>query len=122
VRSDRFREAVEASDLEAFVAAFAPNFTLRGPVNAEPLVGKDQLRALFEILFETFEDLRFTESFASRAGGEVLHFVWRLGDSEVEGVDMLHFDDAGLIDDYRVMVRPLSAVRALEDAVWSRVR
>jgi hypothetical protein len=48
----------------------------------------------------------------------VLHFRWRLGDREGEGVDMMRFDGDGLIEDYRVMVRPLSAVVALRDAAF----
>jgi hypothetical protein len=51
----------------------------------------------------------------------VLHFLWRLDGEEVEGVDMLHFDSDGLVDDYRVMIRPLAAVIALRDAVWSQL-
>jgi hypothetical protein len=34
---------------------------------------------------------------------------------------MLHFDASGLIEDYRVMVRPFAAVQALRDAVYSRL-
>jgi hypothetical protein len=39
----------------------------------------------------------------------------------VEGIDLLHFDDDGLIDEYTVMVRPLSALVGLRDAVWSQL-
>jgi hypothetical protein len=51
----------------------------------------------------------------------VLHFRWRLADQEAEGVDMTCFDANGLIEDYTVMVKPLSAVVALRDAVWSQI-
>jgi hypothetical protein len=54
-------------------------------------------------------------------GAEVLHFLWRLGDKEGEGVDMMRFHDDRLIEDYRVMVRPLSAVVALRDAAFSQL-
>ena len=40
---------------------------------------------------------------------------------EGEGVDMMRFDEDGLIEDYRVMVRPLSAVVALRDAAFSQL-
>ena len=55
----------------------------------------------------------------SNDGAEVLHFLWRLGDTEGEGVDMMRFDGDGLIEDYRVMVRPLSAVGAARCCVLS---
>jgi hypothetical protein len=68
-----------------------------------------------------FEDLAFVGSYTSSDGAEILHFLWRLGDKEGEGVDMMRFDEDGLIEDYRVMVRPLSAVVALRDAAFSRL-
>ncbi|NEJ74996.1 nuclear transport factor 2 family protein, partial [Rhizobium phaseoli] len=46
-----------------------------------------------------------------------LMFKARVGDREVHGCDFLHHDDAGLIDEFCVMVRPLSGARALSDAM-----
>ncbi len=121
MRCDAFREAAEALDVDATMAALSPAVILRSPVRAEPLRGRDAVTALFTILFGAFDDLRFVEAFTSGGGGELLHFTWRIGDQEAEGVDLMHFDEAGLIDDYRVMVRPLSALIALRDAVFSQL-
>jgi ketosteroid isomerase-like protein len=120
VKSDAFRAAVEASDLDAFIETLSPSVVLRGPVRSQPIEGRDALRDLFAILFRAFEDLRFVAAYSS-ADGDVLHFLWRLDGEEVEGVDMLHFDSDGLVDDYRVLIRPLAAVIALRDAVWSQL-
>src|SRR5512133_1706586 len=76
---------------------------------------------LFAILFRVFEDLRFVGTYTSSDGAEVLHLLWRLGDKEGEGVDVMRFDEDGLIEDYRVMVRSLSAVVALRDAAFSQL-
>jgi len=51
----------------------------------------------------------------------VLHFRTRVGDRDVEGIDMLRFDADGLIEDFTVMVRPLSAAMALRDAVGAQL-
>jgi len=121
MRCDAFRAAVEALDLDATVATFAPTIVLRSPVRDEPLHGVAMVRPLFAILLRTFEDLQFLESFTSVDGGELLHFRWRLGDRQVEGVDMMHFDVNGLIDDYAVMIRPLSALMAMRDSVFAQL-
>lgn len=121
MRCDAFRAAAEALDVGATMAALSPDVVLRSPVRDEPLRGKDAVTGLFVILFGAFDDLRFVEVYTSDDGGELLHFTWRMGDQEAEGVDIMHFDDAGLIDDYRVMVRPLSALLALRDAVFARL-
>jgi hypothetical protein len=36
-----------------------------------------------------------------------------VGTRDVRGVDLLHFDDEGLIDEVTVMVRPLTGLQAL---------
>jgi hypothetical protein len=118
-KSDSFRKAVEALDLDATVATFSQSIVLRSPVRYEPLEGRQAVGGLFAILFRVFEDLRFVGSYTSSDGAEVLHFLWRLGDRE--GVDMMRFDGDGLIEDYRVTVRPLSAVVALRDAAFSQL-
>jgi hypothetical protein len=76
---------------------------------------------LFAILFRVFENLRFVGSYTSSDGAKscISCGVW--GDTEGEGVDMMRFDGEGLIEDYRVMVRPLSAVVALRDAAFSQL-
>jgi hypothetical protein len=121
MRCDAFRQAVEKLDLDATMATFAPTIVLRSPVRDEPLRGKEAVKKLFAILLRTFEDLRFLESFTSGDGGELLYFQWRLGDRQIEGVDLMHFDDDGLIDDYAVMIRPLSALEAMRDAVFAQL-
>jgi hypothetical protein len=121
MKCDGFRTGVEALDLAATLAQMSPSIVLDSPVADEPFDGKEAVASLFTILFRTFEDLRFVEAYSSATGAEVLHFRWRLGEREVEGVDVMRFDQQGLIEDYRVMVRPLSAVLGLRDAVWSQL-
>jgi hypothetical protein len=121
MKSDAFRRAVEGSDRDAILAQMSETIVLHSPVKHEPLEGKEAVGALFKILLRTFEDLRFVGTYASNDGDEILHFRWRLGDQEVEGVDMMHFDAEGLLEEYTVMVRPLPAVLGLRDAVFSQL-
>ena len=44
-------------------------------------------------------------------------FEARIGDVAVEGCDFLHLDGSGLIDEFTVMVRPLSAAQTLATAM-----
>mgnify|MGYP006337178153 CR=1 FL=1 len=43
----------------------------------------------------------------------VLEFNCRLGDIEVDGIDMIEWSDAGQITRFKVMVRPLKALQVL---------
>jgi ketosteroid isomerase-like protein len=122
MKSDAFRSAAEAMDLDATIAQMSADVVLRSPVVTEPFHGKEALRKVFAVLYRVFEELEFIGSYASADGSsEILHFRWRIGDEEAEGVDMVRFDAEGLIDDYRVMVRPLSALLKMQEAVWSQL-
>ena len=119
--SDVFRKAVEASDLEAAVACFSPDAVLHSPVTFKPFEGRDAIAVLFAILFKTFEDFRYVGEFQASDGSAVLHFRTRVGDRDVEGIDMIKTGADGLIEDFTVMVRPLSAVTALRDAIGAQL-
>ena len=78
------------------------------------------LTALFFLtgMLETFQDFRYTDELY----GETVHgliFGAHVGDHQLDGIDLLRFDDAGLIDDFTVMIRPLSALEHLRDIVTS---
>lgn len=119
--ADAFRKAVEAFDLEAAIACLSPDVVLHSPVTFKPFVGRDAVAALFAILFKTFEDFRYVEEFHGEDGSAVLHFRTRVGDRDVEGIDMIKPSSDGLIEDFTVMVRPLSAVTALRDAIGAEL-
>lgn len=119
--ADAFRKAVESLDLDATVACLSPDITFHSPVTFKPFEGRDAVGVLFGILFKTFEDFRYVGEYGSKDGSTVLHFRTRVGDRDVEGIDMIHVGGDGLIDEFTVMVRPLSAAMALRDAVGSQL-
>ena len=110
MKSDAIRRCLDERDLDGALAQLSPSVVLHHPAADEPFEGKDAVAHLFEILFRRFEDLHCVGTYTSEDGGELLHLRWRLKDQEFEGVDMMRFDAHGLIDDYTVMVRPLSGV------------
>ena len=118
---DAFRKAAESMDLDAAIACLAPGVVLHSPVTFKPFEGREAVAVLFGVLFRTFEDFRYVAEFEGEDGSAVLHFRTRIGDRDVEGIDMLRFDPDGLISDFTVMVRPLSAVTALRDAIGSQL-
>jgi len=120
VSAEAFRKAVESFDLNAALACLAPDIVFHSPVTFKPFEGREAVAVLFGILFRTFEDFRYVGEFSSDDGA-VLRFLTRIGDREVEGIDMIHTRDDGLIDEFTVMVRPLSAAMALRDTVGAEL-
>lgn len=121
--SDRgaFRRAVEARDLEAMTAAFREDARLHSPVTHKPFEGRPAIRRLLGILLEVFGDFRYTDELEASDGTLALIFRARVGERELQGLDLIRFDEAGAIRDFTVMVRPRSAIEALMAEVGARL-
>lgn len=114
-------KAAETRRLGDIVEAFAEDAVLHSPVQFKPFEGRAAITQLLGILVEVFEDFRYTDQLESDEGALGLIFRARIGDREVEGLDLLRFNDAGLIQDLTVMVRPRSAIEALLAEVGPRL-
>ena len=76
---------------------------------------------LLRAVFEVFEDFRYVDELASADGGHALIFAARVGDRQLEGMDLLYDDAAGRITRFTVMVRPLSGALALAEAMKAKL-
>jgi hypothetical protein len=120
-RISPFRAAVEARDLDAVSAALAPDVVLHSPVTFHPYTGREAVGALLSLIAETFEDLRYTDELHGPDGVQALVFRTRVGEREIEGLDLLRLDADGLVADLTVMLRPLSGLVALAQAIAPKV-
>ncbi|MGH2837562.1 MAG: nuclear transport factor 2 family protein [Thermoleophilaceae bacterium] len=116
-----FRAAVESGDFDAAVALFADDATLDSPVAFRPFVGIEQVSFVLRAVAETFEDFRYTDELGTEAGVHALVFSARVGDKSVEGLDLIRMDDSGQITNLTVMIRPLSGLIALAEAMAAKV-
>lgn len=108
-----FRAAVEAKDVDAAVALFASDAVFHSPVVHKPYVGREALRAILSAVTVVFEDFRYTGSYSGDTG-HVLEFACRVGDRELQGVDILR--SAGdQLTELTVLVRPYSAATLLRE-------
>jgi hypothetical protein len=120
VKSDAFRAAVEAEDPEALTRSLAEDVVFRSPVVFRAYEGKALVSTiLVEGAMKVFEDFRYTDQLEN---GDVaaLIFKARVGDREVDGLDLLRFGGDGMVSELMVMVRPRSGLNALADAMGSQ--
>ena len=116
MRSDAFRAAAEAKDFAAADDLFAEDVVFRSPVVYKPYEGRDQVKVLLGAVVQVFEDFRYLEH-VEMGDVAVLMFEARVGDKQLQGVDILKFGDDGRIAEMTVMVRPMSGVHALAEAM-----
>jgi limonene-1,2-epoxide hydrolase len=116
--AERLKTALEARDLDAAVALMAPDVVFRSPIVHKPYQGPEAVRALLGGVMAIFEDFRYERVIgAPDATDHALVFVTRVGERQIEGCDFLHENADGLIDEFVVMVRPLTGAMALADAM-----
>ncbi|MCV7204465.1 hypothetical protein B7435_28950 [Mycolicibacterium peregrinum] len=113
-----FREAVEARDEAAIEALLSDNVVFTSPVAFKPYPGKPITAAILRGVMRVFEDFRYIREIADAGGRDhALVFEATVDGKKITGCDFLHVDDEGKIDDFMVMVRPLSGATALSEAM-----
>jgi hypothetical protein len=114
MRSDAFREAAEAKDFSRIDDLFAEDAVFRSPVVYRPYEGRDAIALLLGAVVRVFEDFRYLDQ-VEDGDVAVLRFSARVGDRELEGVDILKFGSGDRIEELTVMVRPMSGMHALAE-------
>ncbi len=116
-----FRKAVEDRDEQAIAALLAENVVFTSPVAFKPYPGKAITAAILRGVLRVFEDFTYVREIANPDGRDhAFVFTATVGGRRIQGCDFLHFDEDGKIDDFTVMVRPLSAAQALAEAMGAQ--
>ena len=120
--ASEFRAAVERADVDAAVALLAPEIVFHSPATFHPFVGRETVSRLLRIVFETFEDFRYTDELEGDGGDpHALIFRASIAGREIEGIDLLRVDEQGLIADFTVMLRPISGLLPFAQAMGEKV-
>jgi hypothetical protein len=115
--ADRFADAIAGNDPDGLKAALADDIVFRSPVVFRAYEGRELVgTVLAEGAMKVFSDFRYTHRFED-GDSAALVFEARVGDREVQGLDLLRFDGDGLVSELTVMVRPMSGLQALGDAM-----
>lgn len=116
-----FRQAVEKRDHAAVEAMLAEDVVFTSPVAFRPYRGRALTAAILRGVIRVLTDFRYVREIAGADGRDhALVFTAEVDGKEIHGCDFLHFDEDGRIDDFMVMVRPLSAARALAAAMGAQ--
>lgn len=108
---DEWHAIVESGDLERLGELLADDVVFHSPVLHRPVEGRDTavlyLTGAHSVLVN--EHWRYDREIVD--GDEVvLEFVTEVDGRHVNGVDMIRFDGAGRISDFKVMIRPRTAL------------
>ena len=109
-----WHQVVETRDEAALAALLDDSAVFHSPVVHTPQVGKAITHKYLAAAFHVFFNASFR--YVREVIGErdaVLEFEVEIDGIRVNGVDMIRWNDAGRITDFKVMLRPLKAVNLI---------
>ena len=115
-----FQSAVESKDTATIADALSPDVIFRSPAVHKPYEGRDLVLMILGAVVQVFEDFSYVGRL-SDGDEEMLRFKARVGDREVDGVDIVRYGADGLVEELSVMIRPLSALVAVKDAMGAKL-
>jgi hypothetical protein len=115
-----FGVAIEANDETAALATIADDVVFRSPAVHKPYHGREQVEAILRLVATVFQDFRYTSEWRD-GRTTILFFEAHVGDRDLQGVDILEENDAGEIAQFTVMIRPLSGLQAVANAMAAKL-
>jgi len=117
----RVADAVERRDLSLIAPLFASDVSLYGSLSEKPVVGKDVVVSVFQMVATICTDIEYLDEL-SGPHGTVLFTRGLVGGERYEAFQLLRMNDQGLIFELHDSLRPLSALTAFEHAVTNYLR
>lgn len=115
-----FQSAVESGDAEAIRGSLSADAVFNSPLVFAPYRGREEVLTVLAAALEVFQGLRSTDLVVD-GDHQVLVFDARVGDRRVQGVVILRLDGEGLVAELTVMLRPMSGVTAMAEAMRQRL-
>jgi hypothetical protein len=109
----RWHEMVAAQDLGQVATLCTRDIVFRSPVAFAPYQGAELVAAFLQQALQTFDDFRYHRNFGDGEQSIVLEFSAKVAGKELKGIDMIRFDEQGLMAEFEVMVRPATGLQAL---------
>jgi hypothetical protein len=118
-----WHEVARTRSTSGLKALLADDCVFHSPVVHAPQVGKavtyQYLSAAFKVFFN--DSFRYVREL-SGPNDAILEFQVEIDGLTVNGVDMMTWNDAGQITDFKVMIRPLKAVNLIHQAMGAMLQ
>jgi hypothetical protein len=116
----RLAQTKDAAGLDTLLAE---DVVFHSPIVHTPQVGKAITKLYLSAAFVVFNNDAFRYVREVRTGSDaVLEFVTLIDGITVNGVDMIRWNDAGEITEFKVMVRPLKAINLIHQKMGEMLK
>jgi hypothetical protein len=118
----RWHQFIASQDLSRLPELLHPEAVFRSPMAHTPYPGAQAVNLILNTVLQVFQGFAYHRELASDDGlNVVLEFSARVGGRDLKGIDMIRFDEQGLIREFEVMVRPMSGLAALGEEMGRRL-
>ena len=118
----RWQAMLAAKDLSDLALIVHQQAEFRSPMSIHAYRSRDAVLLALGTVSDVLEDFRYHRlAYATDGVSVVLEFSARVGDLALKGIDLVRFDDDGLIVDFEVMIRPFNALQALGATMQDRI-
>jgi ketosteroid isomerase-like protein len=113
---ETWHQLLKARDARGLDALIAEDAVFHSPVVHKPQVGRALVKMYLAAAFQVFgnDSFRYVRELRSDRDA-VLEFELVLDGVNINGVDMIRWNDAGQVTDFKVMLRPLKAVNLIHE-------
>ncbi len=107
---------VSEKDLDALSRILADDVSIGAPPYWARMQGRDLVHHLLGLIVNTIEGFSYRREW--QKGSELaLEFTGRIGECELQGMDLISLDGRGLIQNLDVLIRPANAIDLLRETI-----
>lgn len=111
---------VAERDLDAIPGFIADDVSMGAPPYWTRFEGRVAVEHLLELILETIEGFTYHREWQNERE-LALEFTGRVGDTDLQGIDLITLDDTNRVTRLDVLMRPVNAVQALIEVVRPRM-
>ncbi|BAU66952.1 hypothetical protein STA3757_43580 [Stanieria sp. NIES-3757] len=108
--------AIENKEKKFYLAMFAEDIKFFSPVKVEPVQGKEIVGKFLELILELVQDFQYIQQL-EKENLSILIFQAKINNIPVEGINLICFNCEGLVNEFKIIIRPLDALQALAEQI-----
>ncbi|UYV37905.1 nuclear transport factor 2 family protein [Rhodobacteraceae bacterium D3-12] len=117
----KMKEVVASGDDSKIIELLAPDVTFLPPTYWASWTGAEPVAAVLGHVGQVFSDFTYRRVMGDGKDW-ALEFQCKVGEFDAVGVDLITLNDAGQIEVFEVVMRPLKTISALRDAMMARIK
>lgn len=119
---EQWHKMVDEKDLSKLGDFLSEEAVFRSPMAHTPYPGKMAVYFALSNVIEVFENFTYHREFISETDNSaMLEFTADVSGKSLKGVDIITFNEAGLITEFEVLIRPMSGLSALAEQMAPRM-